>query len=73
MSKTYIPLNIQCFWCNGQMKRGVSHSGSDFEHATYFCQDCGAVSHFAVNHKVPIDSISVEYLTTKKPGEEHDD
>ena len=38
-----------------------------------FCKDCGAVSHFAVNHKFPIDSISVEYLTTKKPGEEHDD
>ena len=59
--KTFIPLDIQCFWCNGHMKRGTCCTGSGIEHVTYFCEGCGAVSHFAVSDKQRISSIEVEY------------
>lgn len=59
--KTFIPLDIQCFWCNGHMKRGTCRTDSSIETATYFCEDCGAVSHFAVSDKQRISSIAVEY------------
>lgn len=63
---TFIPLNIQCFWCNGKMERGTVLS-STLSCATYFCKQCGGVSHFAVNDKKKISSIEVEY---KSPDEE---
>ena len=53
------------------MRRGTAYSGGVIEHVTYFCKDCGAVAHFAVNHKKRIDLIEVEYKTTQK--EEKDD
>lgn len=59
--KTFIPADIQCFWCNGRMKRGTCRTGTAIEHVTYFCEDCGAVSHFAVSDKQRISSIAVEY------------
>ena len=59
--KTFIPLDIQCFWCNGHMKIGASGAGSGVENVTYFCEECGAVSHFAVSDRVKISSIEVEY------------
>lgn len=62
---TFIPLDIQCFWCNGHMKRGTCHTGTAIENVTYFCEDCGAVSHFAVSDRVKISSIEVEYKASK--------
>ena len=68
----FIPNDLQCFWCNGWMKRGTAHSGI-IDHVTYFCKDCGAVAHFAVNHEKRIDAIEVEYKTTQKePPQEED-
>lgn len=64
--KTFIPAEIQCFWCNGTMRRGTNFSSFSINHVTYFCDDCGAVSHFAMNHKCKISSIEVEYKTTKE-------
>lgn len=69
--RVFVPLDMQCFWCNGRMRRGTAYSGSVIEHVTYFCKDCGAVAHFAVNHKKRIDLIEVEYKTTQK-GEKED-
>lgn len=43
------------------MKRGTCRTGTAIEHVTYFCEDCGAVSHFAVSDKQKISSIEVEY------------
>jgi len=57
---TFIPLEIQCFWCNGQMDRGTVHSGT-LNYVTYFCKRCGGVSHFAVNDEQKIARIDVEY------------
>lgn len=62
---TFIPLDIQCFWCNGQADRGTVNSGT-LNAVTYFCTRCGAVSHFAVNDKQKITSIEVEYKSTDK-------
>ena len=62
---TYIPLDIQCFWCNGQMKRGTAISG-ELNCVTYFCKRCGGVSHFAVNDKQKISCIEVEYKSQDK-------
>lgn len=56
----FIPSDIQCFWCNGWMKRGTVHSGT-IDHVTYICRECGGVAHFAVNHKQKITAIEVEY------------
>ena len=61
----FIPLEIQCFWCNGQMERGTVHSGT-LNCVTYFCNRCGGVSHFAVNDKQKITSIEVEYKSPDK-------
>ena len=58
---TFIPQDIQCFWCNGRMKSGLVHLGSSIEDVTYFCESCGAVSHFAVCDKRRIKSIEVTY------------
>lgn len=57
---TFIPEDIQCFWCNGHMERGATSIGT-ITCATYFCKRCGGVSHFAVNDKQKISSIEVEY------------
>ena len=65
----FIPSDIQCFWCNGRMERGTNFSSFSINHVTYFCRDCGAVSHFAMNHKCKINSIEVEYKTTDKPDD----
>lgn len=62
---TFIPLDIQCFWCNGQMDRGTVVSG-ELNCVTYFCKQCGGVSHFAVNDKRKINGIEVEYKSTEK-------
>ncbi len=62
---TFIPLDIQCFWCNGQMDRGTVVSGT-LNCVTYFCKQCGGVSHFAVNDKQKISSIEVEYKSPDK-------
>lgn len=43
------------------MKRGTNYTSTTINCVTYFCEDCGAVSHFAVNHKQKISSIEVEY------------
>ena len=69
MSKNFIPSEIQCFWCNGRMERGTTFSSTSINHVSYFCKDCGAVSHFAVNNIRHIDSISVEYFTKEPPEE----
>ena len=63
--KTFIPLDIQCFWCNGHMKRGTCRTGFGIDTVTYFCEDCGAVSHFAVSDRVKISSIEVEYKASE--------
>ena len=65
--RTFIPHGIQCFWCNGHMKSGTVYTGSALNHVTYFCEDCGAVSHFAVNDKQRISSIEVEYRSQDRP------
>lgn len=65
--KTFIPNEIQCFWCNGLMKRGTCRTGTAIETVTYFCEDCGAVSHFAVSDKQKISSIAVEYKSADPP------
>ncbi len=62
----FIPTDMQCFWCGGKMERGTIFSSFSINHVTYFCKDCGAVSHFAMNHKCKISSIEVEYKTTDK-------
>lgn len=62
---TFIPLDIQCFWCNGHMKRGTCRTGTAIENVTYFCEECGAVSHFAVSDRVKISSIEVEYKASE--------
>lgn len=64
----YIPNDIQCFWCNGKMKRGTAFSSFSINHVSYFCEECGAVSHFAMNHKQKISAIEVEYKS-KESGE----
>ncbi len=69
-SVPFIPLDIQCFWCNGQMERGTVRVGT-FTSATYFCKQCGGVSHFAVNDKQKISSIEVEYKSPGK-GDKHE-
>lgn len=61
----FIPLEIQCFWCNGQMERVTLYSGT-LNCVTYFCKQCGGVSHFAVNDKQKITSIEVEYKSPDK-------
>jgi len=62
---TFIPLDVQCFWCNGQMDRGTVISGA-LNCVTYFCKRCGGVAHFAVNDKQKISSIEVEYKSPDK-------
>ncbi len=37
---TFIPLDIQCFWCNGKMDRGTTITGT-LNCVTYFCKQCG--------------------------------
>ena len=66
MRRTFIPQDIQCFWCNGHMKSGPVYIGSSIERATYFCENCGAVSHFAVDDKREISGIEVKYKFTDK-------
>lgn len=61
---TFIPLDIQCFWCNGHMERGITTYG-ELNCVTYFCKRCGGVSHFAVNDRQKISSIEVKYLLDK--------
>lgn len=63
----FIPEDIKCFWCNGWAKRGTSSMGGRVETVTYFCKDCGAISHFARNEKQKIDSIEVEYKSKEPP------
>ena len=63
---TFIPLDIKCFWCNGQMERGTVVSSCTLNCVTYFCKQCGGVSHFAVNDKQKISSIEVEYKSPDK-------
>lgn len=62
---TFIPLDIQCFWCNSQMERGTVMSetvmSGTISCVTYFCKRCGGVSHFAVNDEQKISSIEVKY------------
>ena len=65
----FIPMYIQCFWCNGKMERGTTFSGPTLNHVTYFCKDCGAVSHFAMNYEKRISSIEVEYKSDQKEPE----
>jgi len=65
MMHTFIPNEIQCYWCNGQMNRGIAYSGSGLNHVTYFCRECGGVAHFAVNHEQKITAIDVEYKSSK--------
>lgn len=68
----FIPNDIQCFWCGGHMKRGTCFSSFTINHVTYFCEDCGAVSHFAVNHERTISSVEVMYKTnSEKPDKVH--
>jgi hypothetical protein len=67
-ANTFIPEDIKCFWCNGRMERGTYFTSPSINHITYFCRSCGAVSHFAVNHKCKISSIEVEYKTTNPAG-----
>lgn len=62
MTKSIIPLDIKCFWCDGQAKRGTCVSSTYVDHVTYFCENCGGVSHFAVGHKRNIKAIDVEYF-----------
>ena len=62
---TFIPSEIQCFWCNGQMKIGMDISGT-LSCVTYFCKQCGGVSHFAVNDKIKIKSIEVKYKMSEE-------
>ena len=62
---TFIPLDIQCFWCNSQMKRGMAISG-ELNCVTYFCKRCGGISHFAVYDKQKIRSIQVDYKLQDK-------
>lgn len=64
MMHTFIPTEIQCYWCNGPMKRGTLYSGT-LEHVTYFCRECGGVDHFAVNHEQKITAIEVEYKSNE--------
>lgn len=64
---TFIPRDTQCFWCNGHMKIGTCRTGPGIEHVTYFCAECGAVSHFAVSDKQKISSIEVEYKSSDPP------
>ena len=45
----YIPREIECFWCGKRMIRGTTFSGPLINHVSYFCKECGAVSHFAVH------------------------
>jgi len=46
----YIPSDIKCFWCNSHMReKGVTAMGSDINHITYFCDQCGGIAHFAVD------------------------
>ena len=52
------------------MKRGTSSMGGRIETVTYFCKDCGAVSHFARNEKQKIDSIEVEYKSKEPPRDQ---
>ena len=59
----YIPSEIECIWCGGRMRRGTAFSSPSINHVTYFCVSCGAVVHFAVNHKKKISGIEVEYKT----------
>ena len=61
MRNTFIPQDIQCFWCNGHMKAGTTYLGSGTNQVTYFCKECGAVSNFAVNDERRIKSIEVTY------------
>ena len=63
--KTFIPNEIQCFWCNGHMKIGTCRTGSGIENVTYFCEDCGAVSHFAASDRWKISAIEVEYKASE--------
>ena len=62
---TFIPNDIQCFWCNGHMKIGTCRIGSGVENVTYFCEECGAVSHFAVSDRGKISTIEVEYKASE--------
>lgn len=59
----FVPTDMQCFFCGGRATRGTYFSGSTINHVSYFCKDCGAVMHFAVNEKKKIDAIEVEYKT----------
>lgn len=58
--RTFIPNEIQCFWCNGRMNRSSTLSG-ELSYVTYFCVHCGAVSHFAVHDKKRISNIEIKY------------
>ena len=63
---TYIPLDIQCFWCNGEAKRGTASTSPYINSVTYFCKNCGSVAHFAVNHKQKICAIEVDYKSSER-------
>lgn len=66
MRHTFIPNEIQCFWCNGEMKVGTLFTGSSTNHVSYFCKRCGAVSHFAMIEKRKITAIEVEYKSDEE-------
>lgn len=62
--RTFIPQSIQCFWCNGRMNAGTVYTGPSINHVTYFCKECGAVAHFALNEEKRISAIEVEYKSS---------
>lgn len=60
-----IPREIECFWCGKRMLRGTAFSGTSINHVSYFCESCGAFSHFAVNDKKKICGFEIEYKYQK--------
>lgn len=69
MTRTFQPSDIQCYYCNGQMKvGGVIKSGSGLNYISYFCKDCGGIAHFARYDNKKIKGFDVKYEYDKQEG-----
>lgn len=60
----FIPLEVQCLWCGGQMERTTIHLSGTLNYVTYLCKQCGGIAQFVANDRQAISCIEVEYKSS---------
>lgn len=64
-----IPNTCDCIWCGSIMERkGPSYFGSGTNSFTMWCNNCGAIAHFARNSSRKISSFNIEYKCDEVTG-----